>query len=80
MLNIFVRHAASRISFPFSQWRDSWTFNARKCEVIITDKRVNLGDKKGMQVTCEFQFVGKENRICFLSKIRSRLEKSHRAY
>ena len=23
-----------------------------KCEVIITDKRVNLGDKKGMQVPC----------------------------
>ena len=21
---------ATRISFPFSQWRDSWTFNARK--------------------------------------------------
>ena len=28
-----------------------------KCEVIITDKRVNLGDIKGMQVPCEFQFV-----------------------
>ena len=30
-----------------------------KCEVIITDKRVNLGDKK---VPCEFQFV------CLLKK------------
>ena len=26
-----------------------------KCEVIITDNRINLGDKKGMQVPCEFQ-------------------------
>ena len=28
-----------------------------KCEVIITDNRVNLGDKKGMQVPCEFQYA-----------------------
>ena len=34
-----------------------------KCEVIITDKRVNLGDKKGMQVPCEFQFIEKDKRI-----------------
>ena len=40
-----------------------------KCEVIITDERVNLGDEKGMQVPCEYQFVGKDKRICFLSKI-----------
>ena len=36
-----------------------------KCEV---DKRVNLGDKRGMQVPCEFHFVGKDKRICLLKK------------
>ena len=30
--NTNVQHISTpaRISFPFSQWRDSWTFNARK--------------------------------------------------
>ena len=39
-----------------------------KCEVIITGKRVNLEDNKGIQVPCELQFVGKDKRICLLKR------------
>ena len=31
-------------------------------------KRLNLGDKKGMQDPCELQFVGKDKRIFVLKK------------
>ena len=50
----------AKISFLLFTRTDS------KCEIIITDKRVTLRDKKGMP--CEFQFVGKDKQICLLKK------------
>ena len=44
------------------------TFTDSKCEVIITGRRANLGDNKGMQVPCKLQFVGNDKHIRLLKK------------